>query len=60
MPQKLATCTVKGPAGEIVINESDLKHYEGRGYKKIATKAPEPVKASEPVEDKKTEDKKKK
>lgn len=47
--QSLPTVEVIGPAGRLIINESDLSQYRTRGYRLINESAPKPVPAPAPV-----------
>jgi len=47
--QSLPTVEVIGPAGRLIINESNLPQYRTRGYRLMDEPAPKPAPAPAPV-----------
>lgn len=48
---KVETVEVKGPAGRVVINKSDLSAYQARGYRLLCEEDVDAVEDVEPDEE---------
>ena len=45
---KVDTVRMRGPAGEVVVNASDMESYKGRGYEAVAPVSGESIAVASP------------